>query len=107
MGTDFSRYEDELRADPALVDRLVEIPRARQESERFLIRTDVANVDRAIARAMVLAVEGIRCRIEVVRCGADRSCRAVEDSRPKRLPASFAAKTQFRSGRGPKGWRPF
>jgi hypothetical protein len=56
------------RRDPALVDRPLEIPRRQKESERFLIRTDVANVDRAIARALALAVEGIRCRIEVVRC---------------------------------------
>ena len=58
----------EARRDPAVVDRLLEIPRARQESKRLLIRTDTAHVDWAIARALILAVEGKRCRIEVVRC---------------------------------------
>ena len=58
----------EARRDPAVVDRLLEIPRARQESERLLIRTDAADVDWAIARGLALAVAGIRCRIEVVRC---------------------------------------
>jgi hypothetical protein len=70
MPSEPHRFERGLMGDPALVERVL----ARRDpfpplagGERILIRCDAASVDRAIARALALAVEGVEARIELIK----------------------------------------
>ena len=57
----------ELQASPSLCERaLAVLGEATPESERILIRTDSKSVDPALARALVLAVNGILAVVELV-----------------------------------------
>jgi hypothetical protein len=59
-------YERDLLQDPALVERILREFAAVGEGERVIIRTDLASVHAAIARALALAVAGIKAGIELI-----------------------------------------
>ncbi|MGH9357707.1 MAG: hypothetical protein ACRD1O_00860 [Terriglobia bacterium] len=65
MSADVQRYASELRADPALAERILREFPPVPEPERVLIRTDEVSVDAAIVRALALAVNGVESRIEL------------------------------------------
>jgi len=66
--SDLLRYDRELHADSALVERILQkLPPAPAASERVVVKTDTASVDAAICKALALAVEGIEPRIELTK----------------------------------------
>jgi hypothetical protein len=59
-----TRFERELAQDRELVERILASFPAVPEPKLVIIKTDRTSVDAAIARALVLAMNGIESRIE-------------------------------------------
>jgi hypothetical protein len=59
------RFERELAADPALVERIFETLPPVEEVKHVLIKTDSVSVDSTICKALALAVLGIEARLEL------------------------------------------
>jgi hypothetical protein len=68
MSADVARFEPELLQDSELVEHILRLllP-APASGERVLIKADAASVDAAICKALVLAVEGVESRIELIK----------------------------------------
>jgi len=63
-------FRGEFDANPALCERaLAFFGEPAPEPERVLVRTDAESVDLAIGRALVLAVNGALCRVELTHEG--------------------------------------
>jgi hypothetical protein len=67
MTTQFEVFERELLADQALAERILREFSEVPKPDRVLIKTDTASVNKALAHAFALAVEGAEARLELIK----------------------------------------
>lgn len=67
MSVDLQRHVRELAADPALVQRILDtLPPVPPGPEPVIVRVRPEDVDRGIARAIVLAITSVLATVELI-----------------------------------------